>query len=248
MLYLDCGNTALKCLYQKTFTRFLLNDKYFDDVLNAYLSTLPADTSVVLSSVASTAVQQKIMRQLTCHFTSSIQLATSETSFGTLTSAYSNAQQLGIDRWLGLIASQQIKGTKIIIDAGSWIKMDLLHANGQHQGGIIISWSAQQESTITTRFHIDLTQCPPPATYFGQSTQQCICLAKGNYGLPAMKHFLIHWLAQIRQPCHIILTGGNAPLAHQNIKTLTDTAQKHILNIQIIENLVLSGLCIRYTA
>src|SRR5699024_7332781 len=58
--------------------------------------------------------------------------------------AYSKPETLGIDRWLALIAVRQRyrnanrDGVICIIDCGTAITVDVLAANGQHLGGLIV--------------------------------------------------------------------------------------------------------------
>lgn len=52
---------------------------------------------------------------------------------------YTNPAQLGIDRWLALIAARQlVTGPVWVIDCGTTVTIDRLEATGQHQGGLIL--------------------------------------------------------------------------------------------------------------
>ena len=66
------------------------------------------------------------------------QLAKTAPSFGKLTTYY-DASQLGVDRWLALLAlaEKQDNQCVLLVDAGTALTVDLL-LDGEHQGGIII--------------------------------------------------------------------------------------------------------------
>ena len=53
--------------------------------------------------------------------------------------AYPNPSAFGVDRWLALLATQHYyAGNNCIVDCGTAITVDLLSANGVHQGGLIV--------------------------------------------------------------------------------------------------------------
>lgn len=64
--------------------------------------------------------------------------ARSEAAGHGVTNAYQLAEQLGVDRWLALIAGyRRAGGAALIIDAGTAITLDVVSAEGRHRGGLI---------------------------------------------------------------------------------------------------------------
>ncbi len=58
-------------------------------------------------------------------------------AFGVI-NAYRQPEKLGVDRWLSLIAVwQQYQRSACIVDCGTAITVDLINADGRHQGGLI---------------------------------------------------------------------------------------------------------------
>jgi type III pantothenate kinase len=52
--------------------------------------------------------------------------------------AYIQPEKLGVDRWLALIAAHNsYRCTACIVDCGTAITVDMINAQGQHQGGLI---------------------------------------------------------------------------------------------------------------
>jgi len=247
MLLLDCGNTAIKCQLGEDITAFILDTPTFLSAFKHYISTINANTRVVLSSVTRPETFKTITSLLSSHFEQAIKITVTQAHFKQLSIAYKITEQLGVDRWLTLIATQHLAAPRIVIDAGSWIKMDLVLEQGQHQGGAIISKTAELEANIFKRFGINSAQCHSPNILYGTSTQQCLCLAKGHYNFDAISVLLKQWLPHLKTPCHIIVSGGDAALVMTALKNLNPSLQKYILDIQHIENLVLSGLSIRYS-
>ncbi|MCF2859677.1 type III pantothenate kinase [Pseudoalteromonas sp. SMS1] len=61
-------------------------------------------------------------------------------TLGDLVCAYPEYQNLGIDRWLTVVASHYLfpETACLIVDSGTATKIDVLCASGQHQGGWIL--------------------------------------------------------------------------------------------------------------
>ena len=76
-----------------------------------------------------------------------------------VTNAYSKPERLGADRWAALIAARRrVTGPACIIDAGTAVTIDVLTAQGSHQGGLIIPGL-----TMMRRALLEHTQVIPPA-------------------------------------------------------------------------------------
>src|SRR5690606_2659551 len=58
--------------------------------------------------------------------------------FGVI-NAYAAPERLGADRWLALIAARRIEpGAVCVVDCGTAITIDVMHADGVHLGGLIM--------------------------------------------------------------------------------------------------------------
>ncbi|MET0013030.1 MAG: type III pantothenate kinase [Sedimenticola sp.] len=56
-----------------------------------------------------------------------------------VTNAYENPAQLGIDRWLTLVAARRLySGAVCVVDCGTAITADVMDASGVHRGGVIL--------------------------------------------------------------------------------------------------------------
>ncbi|HEY4732208.1 MAG TPA: type III pantothenate kinase [Gammaproteobacteria bacterium] len=75
----------------------------------------------------------------------------SGTAFG-VSNAYPEPGRLGADRWTALIAARhQFNGDVCIIDCGTALTIDLLAANGQHLGGLIIPGLSMMRAMLMER-------------------------------------------------------------------------------------------------
>ncbi len=66
------------------------------------------------------------------------EFAQPEAAAGSLVNGYADHRQMGVDRWLALLAAwQQRQAAVCVVDAGTAVTVDLIAADGRHQGGFI---------------------------------------------------------------------------------------------------------------
>lgn len=159
-----------------------------------------------------------------------IQVKSQAFAFG-VTNAYLQPEKLGVDRWLALIASwRHYPVPACIIDCGTAITVDLIAADGKHQGGLIspglmlmrqsLAQGTQALTFNETSYPFGLTRFTEAAIYSGT--------------LAAAIGLIEHVLSTLAKGSQLILTGGDAePVAeHLAVQPIIDS------------DLVLRGLAI----
>ncbi len=126
---------------------------------------------------------------------------------------YDKPEQLGVDRWLTLIAAHQLnpKSISCIIDCGTAITIDLID-NGQHQGGLILpGLQLMQSSLISNTEGIEPTK-PDPSTLQRLPTNTLHAVQAGAfYTITASLNQLVDDLdADSDTEIHYLITGGDA--------------------------------------
>ena len=123
ILFIDVGNTTVKWLFDGDYQS--VSASKFN------LTLLPESKQVFVSCVGDKSLLNGIKN---------VTFVESKDVFGTFKSSYENADELGIDRFLAMIATinQYPDQTRLIIDAGSALTFDLVLADGTHQGGLIM--------------------------------------------------------------------------------------------------------------
>ncbi|KGK40970.1 hypothetical protein LH51_17890 [Nitrincola sp. A-D6] len=149
-----------------------------------------------------------------------------------LTNAYENPQQMGVDRWVAMLAAwQQVRQGVCIVDAGSAITVDFVNAKGVHLGGYIVPGQRLLHSSLLGATQgVRWAELPDSCSVRpGDSTAACVRNG-GNYLLSAL-------LQRVQADCeeyaigHIFLTGGDAAELH---------CHTHVGQLQ--KTLVLDGL------
>ena len=142
-----------------------------------------------------------------------------------VTNGYLEINQLGVDRWLSIIAGWVLYKTNIcIIGVGTAVTVDLVLASGQHQGGYIIPGMNMMQHMLTRHTHgIDIECAIPPGIEPGQSTRACV----QNGSMLALIAMIERVVSDFRQrfPDHseCIITGGGAT----GIIPMLNTELKH---------------------
>lgn len=145
--------------------------------------------------------------------------------------AYQQPEKLGVDRWLALVAVHNLHHSPAcIVDCGTAITVDLIDAEGNHQGGLIspgltLMKKSLAAGTEALQFH-ETNYVAGPANF----TEAAIYSGT----LSAAVGLIGHVLSKQPDGMPLILTGGDAEIiaAQLAIKPIVDT------------DLVLRGLAI----
>lgn len=170
--------------------------------------------SVSISSVASGGVDrslQGLFRENLPNVTPFF--AKSQALFGGVANAYKDPAQLGVDRWLAVIAGfSKYNESCFVVDCGSAITIDLVDAAGRHQGGYIlpgIELMKRSLSAGTKRVEFD-SLCGQGIKY-GETTSECV-QAGVSFAMLSVFEGLLSRMAgdQVKR---LIVTGGDGAYA-----------------------------------
>ena len=143
-LLLDVGNTRIKWA---TLANGALHG---DDVLvhrsepaasvAKLLDRCPArPEQVLVSNVAGSDFDKAISAGIDSRWDLSVEFALSQSSTASLRNGYLDCRQLGVDRWLAMLAAvRQYRQAVCVVDAGTAVTIDQVDEHGQHLGGIIV--------------------------------------------------------------------------------------------------------------
>ena len=127
-LDLDVGNSRIKWRYGELRGRGQLDE----------LPVLQDGPSTVRVSTVSARREELQQRIVDCYGIQP-QFAVTTKKLAGVVNGYRDAQQLGVDRWLAMVAAfNRIEGGAIVVDAGTALTIDLVDAAGFHRGGVIV--------------------------------------------------------------------------------------------------------------
>lgn len=153
ILELDVGNTRLKW-------RLLVNGARIDGGFAPHVPEAGGDQPwrrvgrsapdrARVASVAGPAFNAALVRELEGEGIGRVDFARSTAHRGRLFSGYREPERMGVDRWLAMLAAaQRCSGAFAVVDAGSAITLDLVAAEGKHQGGWIVPGLRMMRSAL----------------------------------------------------------------------------------------------------
>ncbi len=187
-------------------------DSMFNDGMAQEICRQGAPERVRLSNVGKDSAVTQIegfARQWGC----SVQRATTAAEACGVVCGYEKPFTMGVDRWLALLAAwQQCKCSCAVVDAGSAITVDLLGAEGVHQGGYIVpGLSLMRRSLLGGTANVRVSDDIEVSLTPGRSTQQAVM----HGSLLVVVGLVEGAVGQLRStdlPAKIIVTGGDGEL------------------------------------
>lgn len=216
-LLLDAGNSRLKWAVVEDGHWHATGRSDYSD-WSALTAQLKADTRCFIASVASLEHERQLAALLEAAGLTPTWLR-AETRFGDVKNTYSNPQQLGADRWMGLVAARQRTDEAVlVVSVGTAMTVDALSADGTFLGGVIVPGvHLMQQALRQGTARIDAVegawQAFPNAT--AAAVQSGIVAAL--CGAIAQQHARLAEVAGMAPRC--LLTGGDAEkvLSHLRI-------------------------------
>ncbi|MBI4357581.1 MAG: type III pantothenate kinase [Gammaproteobacteria bacterium] len=222
ILLVDIGNARLKWAFyhegRVNNPQGVLHKGHAPDaLLEEKWQALDVPSSLWVSNVAGLSFQKAIMLwaqkcgHIPIHFAHTLKKQRG------VQNGYTRPEQLGIDRWLALIAAHQTtRAPFCVVDYGSALTLDLVDREGQHLGGHILPGWHIWIRTLKAQF--PQLELEASKLCFGQVGNLAHNTLQGvEFGyltcVVGYLHFLFHRLKE-DMGCEVqwILTGGDAPL------------------------------------
>jgi type III pantothenate kinase len=244
-LLFDIGNTFIKwgLLDELKLVDLgcIRNEDFLAKECDALIKLIPPDAGrVIACCVASNNIDAKLTTLISNNYDCLIEYVQSESMAYGIRSGYQDASQLGVDRWVAMIAAKtQFSGDITVIDLGTAITIDTIDEYGDHIGGQILPGLQLMLSSLdkkTDRITLpsisnDLTNMK--INFWADNTNDAIIFGACNAICGAIERAIICLQENGHSPT-VILTGGDALV----FKNLMNEGYRHR------PNLVLEGLAI----
>ncbi len=244
-LLFDVGNTFIKwgLLDELKLVDLgcIRNEDFLAKECDALIELIPPDAGrVIACCVASNNIDAKLTTLIANNYDCLIEYVQSESMAYGIRSGYQDASQLGVDRWVAMIAAKtQFSGDITVIDLGTAITIDTIDEYGDHIGGQILPGLQLMLSSLdkkTDRITLpsisnDLTNMK--INFWADNTNDAIIFGACNAICGAIERAIICLQENGHSPT-VILTGGDALV----FKNLMNEGYRHR------PNLVLEGLAI----
>ncbi|MCO7225018.1 type III pantothenate kinase [Pleionea sp. CnH1-48] len=253
ILALDIGNSRIKwgkyCLEEagKLLDSGVLEHQEMEvpeqlwDMINTSCSKDQPEL-IALSSVRPSLIE--LMRNSCPWQNAEFFVAKTEQSYGRLVNAYDKVSDMGVDRWLAMIAAQNMlnKGV-MVIDAGTALTVDVINESGKHLGGFIsIGYQMALKSLLKdTEDILFKKDNKDPMDILGKNTAECVY----NGNLALFLGFIFQECKKIKAEYSIsavIFTGGDGKVLFNKLRKRLEMSG---FCTKYHQNLVLDGLFVR---
>ncbi len=221
-LLLDIGNTRIKWGQLvdgriQDSGEVLHRGEAFEDSLRFIDKLGHTPDSVLAANVAGVAAGNAISAAIRKKFTLPVVFAAARESQGRLRNGYHDFRQLGVDRWLAMVAACRLHSEPLcIVDAGTAITIDLVDATGLHLGGLIAPGLDLMEKSLY-RDTGEIRISAAPTGYSGDAaddwpardTATAVRLGGRAATIGLIEHSM-QWLKNRFGCARLVLTGGSA--------------------------------------
>lgn len=221
ILDLDIGNTMTKWRLKSSESSCILERGFLwtrDRWRNA--EDIPDLRDIRMVRVSNVAGQEVLgdVERLCRRFRVPMHLARSTLQFAGVRNGYLQPDKLGVDRWLGVLAGYHHRGACCVVDCGSAVTIDVVTAEGQHQGGFIAPGVRLMKESLklgTREVPVETDQESRDLAICGVSTQEAV-----SRGISQAVTGMINQCYRqscLRLGCELplLLTGGDgAMIAH----------------------------------
>jgi type III pantothenate kinase len=244
-LLLDIGNSSVKWALQEQEEfissgafRYIKNDFEQNIQENLLLSKKPSD--VLVSNVAGNEIFNLLNVRVKKQWQQECWQPSVSASFNKLKNSYSDTRQMGLDRWLAMIASwEQYQSALCLVSCGTALTIDLINLEGQHLGGYIVPGiELMQRALVNNTEQINVDVKHQASLDYAKDTQSAINNGAFLAAVSMIDHTVDKFSKESNCKPTCIISGGMAKLI------------KPLLNhpFQQEPNLVLAGLSILHKA
>ena len=224
-LLIDAGNTRLKWALVDGTSWCEQGSALYSD-LSALADVLDAGLCCYIASVAGVQRENQIKTLFEAAAIAPTWLAAAA-QFSDIRNGYEKPQQLGVDRWMGLVgARQRTREAVLVVSAGTALTVDALSADGMFLGGLIVpGYVLMRQALAQGTARVDAGDGHSQA--FPRTTADAVesGIVAALCGAIARQHAHLAAMAGTVPPC--LLTGGDAekllphlPIAVQHMPAL----------------------------
>ncbi|RDH85406.1 MAG: type III pantothenate kinase [endosymbiont of Escarpia spicata] len=214
-LLLDVGNSYLKwCSYEGLRKGEIFREAYGADIgvwLDRCWQNIEQPASVWISSVAGEKVDTEVSRWVRRNWLIESEFVVSRRAQAGVVNGYRQPEQLGVDRWMALLAGRAISHQPcLIVDCGTATTIDAIDAEGRHLGGLIIPGLEMMKESLLGGTAILELEDAESIDFVATDTASAILSGGINATKSLINEMRDRLSKKLDQPVLSLLTGGAA--------------------------------------
>lgn len=226
ILEIDAGNSAFKWRLWSADGSAISNRSQLSEVVKA-LSVVLRDHPFVerarIVSVAGAPFDAQLKAVLQGKGLRSIEFVKVVKELGGVLCGYDDLSQLGVDRWMAVVAvAAKFSGPIIVVDMGSAFTVDFIGADKKHVGGYILPGWALMQNALVSGTQVAVSRNPVdyqvPEIAPGKSTSDAIGMARLFALSAVIDKSVIDFETREKSAVTVICTGGDAQRILPHIK------------------------------
>ena len=240
-LLLDIGNSSVNWAIQEQDNfnvtgAFAYSKNSFEKKIKENLSSIEKPAAVLVSNVAGNQIFMLLNNWVKEQWQQECWQPDVSAEYKALKNSYADTTQMGLDRWLSMIASWEMNQSAVcLVSCGTALTIDSIDNEGKHLGGYIIPGiELMQKALITNTVQINTEIRKEASIEYAKDTQTAINNGAFLTTVLMIDGVIDRFNAQSNSKAKCIISGGMANL----IKPLL----KHSFELE--PNLVLMGLSI----
>ncbi len=216
-LLVDIGNTRIKWATEINSVlglqgAFQYRYTELSELFDEHWKSAPLPEQVLVSCVAGEDVRDALTGWVAETWNVKTRTAKVERCACGVTNGYHDIEQLGVDRWLAVIAAwNRFKSPLCVADCGTAITIDGINSDGQHQGGLIIPGLAMMQGALNRETcGIEVENTNGIALEFGRDTQTGISNGCSFAAVALIDRVVKKMHAEMGDELTYVITGGAA--------------------------------------
>lgn len=218
VLLVDVGNTRVKWAYAR---KGVLSEVEVRDHNGDTASVFPKISdyrvdSVWVSDVTDAELQAGLRSRLRSFGGVEPRFVASEATHLGLVNGYPHPEQLGVDRWMMLLAAwNEVRGPLCVVCLGTALTFDVVDERGHHRGGVIAPGLHAMQSAVLNSTRFSVTSHPNRDYTEGLGSNTLECVRQG--ALHAATGLVMRLIDLQSSNVALFLTGGDANIVRSHL-------------------------------
>ncbi len=224
-LLLDIGNSSVNWAMEENLLfvnegAFSYRKDSMEHSLQENMLSLQKPSEVLLANVAGEEVYNCIDNWVRKHWQQSLWQPRVSKQLNGLKNSYSDTQQLGLDRWLAMLAAwDKYQSALCIVDCGSALTIDSIDKDGNHMGGYIIPGiELMQQALIMNTARIKVSINKLASLGYARNTQAAINNGAFLAAVSMIDRVVNNMSNELHTPPECIISGGMADVIKPLLK------------------------------
>jgi type III pantothenate kinase len=175
------------------------------------LPAQPEPERVLISAVAAPELVKAVQSWVFNQWGLEPEILKAEASALGVTSGYDNPSQLGVDRWIALVAAHHaVQGPACVVDCGTAITIDVIAGDGQHLGGLILPGIGLMREALKNDTAIPWVEKGNREELFAADTGSAVAAGGLNAAVALVEKVMVRSTERLGERPVLLLTGGDA--------------------------------------